>query len=213
MDAPRPAPLADAPPRVKRAIIAATAAIAISGTVGFALLPSLSVRHPRVLLLLAPNYLGLVAPRVEFLDAYLIVSMRRLFGMCATWGFGGLYGAATLHRATAGSARAERALAWLQRHFPRWGALLIVLNPGLWVSLVAGVVAMPLRSFALAALLGQLIWTAVYYRFSLAIGALTGRVVGFLETHLFETSALFLALVVAQQVVSRVRRKAVPPKG
>ncbi|MEZ4392644.1 MAG: hypothetical protein R3A48_16265 [Polyangiales bacterium] len=198
-----PAPFVDLPPRVKRAILGLGAAVTIAGTVGTALLPSLSVRHPMVLLALAPNYLGLVAPRVDFTPAYLLVAARRLLGMWAIYGFGGLYGEGALKLIEGRSPRAHAAVAWVSSRFQRYGELFIALMPGVAVSLIAGVSGLSPRRFALSAALGQLIWTAVYFRFSIAIGAFSTRVLEFLEAHIVPASAVFLALVFAQWLLSR----------
>lgn len=211
MDGAHTSPLADAAPRVKRAILLGTAAIALAGTAGTALLPSLSVRHPALLLLLAPNYLALVAPRVDFPTAFAIVSLRRLLGMCAYYGFGGVYGDAALQFFARRAPRLHGFMRWVEGRFRAHGAALIVLFPGATTALVAGVAGMPFARFALAGLVGQLVWTAVFFRFSLAIGALTTRILGFLEAHLVESSAAFLAAVAAQQLVARMRRATTTP--
>lgn len=209
------APFADAPPRVQKLIIGLAVTVTVAGSLGSFLLPSLSVRHPMVLLALAPNYLALVAPRVEFTPAYLLVASRRLLGMCAIYGISGLYGEATLRSLTAGSPRVERAVRWVSARFQRFGTAFLVLTPGVAVSMIAGVSGMRLRAFVLGAALGQLIWTAVYYRFSMAIGAFTERVLRFMERNLLVVSVVVAVLVAAQRIASRRRAKAPgdPPTG
>jgi membrane protein DedA with SNARE-associated domain len=66
---------------------------------------------------------------------------------------------------------------------------------------------MRLRAFVLGAALGQLIWTAVFYRFSMAIGAFTERVLRFMERNLLVVSVVVAVLVAAQQVASRRKAK------
>lgn len=200
---PAPAPFVDLSPRAKRAILGLGALVTLAGTIGTALLPSLSVRHPMVLLALAPNYLGLVAPRVDFTPAYLLVAARRLLGMWAIYGFGGLYGEGALKLIEGRSPRVHAAVSWVSSRFQRYGELFIVLTPGVAVSLIGGVSGLSPRRFALSAALGQLIWTAVYFRFSIAIGAFSSRVLDFLEAHIVSASAVFLALVVAQRLLAR----------
>lgn len=212
MDGAHTSPLASAAPRVKRAILLAGAAVTLTGTVGTALLPSLSVRHPLALLFLAPTYLALVAPRVDFPTALAVVVLRRLLGMFAYYGFGGVYGDAALRFFERRTPRVHGVVRWVEGHFRAHGVALVAAWPGAITALVAGVSGMRFSRFALAGLVGQLFWTAVYFRFSLAIGALTSRVLAFLEAHLVEASVVFLAAVAAQQLAARARRaRATPP--
>ncbi|MFO0627931.1 MAG: hypothetical protein U0325_20310 [Polyangiales bacterium] len=205
------APFADAPPRVQKLIVALAVAVTVAGGLGSFLLPSLSVRHPMVLLALAPNYLALVAPRVDFTPAYLLVASRRLLGMCAIYGISGLYGEATLRSLTADSPRVERAVRWVSARFQRFGLAFLIVTPGVAVSMIAGVAGMRLRTFVLGAALGQLISTAVYYRFSMAIGAFTERVLRFMERNLVVVSIVVAVLVAAQHLASRRRAKQPDP--
>lgn len=202
-------PLADAPPRVKRAIFAAAALVAAGGTLGTAFFPYLGTRHPLVLLALAPKYLTLVGPRVDFAPAVLLVAARGLFGMLTWYGLGGLWGHAAVARVGARSARARAAVGWVERNFRAWELPLVLAFPGVLISLIAGSAGMPFRRFVLAGALGQLVWTAVFYRFSLAISAVTSRLTGFLSAHLAEASAVFLLAAVLQRLIARARRERV----
>lgn len=201
------APFADVSPRVRRMILGLGVAVTLAGTIGFGLLPWLSARHPMILLALAPNYLGLVAPRVEFAPAYLLVASRRLVGMCAIYGFGGLFGEGALGYLARERPRMHSILRWTASRFQRYGSAFVVLFPGVMVSLVAGVSGMSPRRFALTAALAQLIWTAVYFRFSMVIAAFSGRVLRLLESHLVEASVIFLLLVTLQQLNAKRNRQ------
>lgn len=199
------APLADAPPRVKRFVLASLALIAAAGVVGTALLPSLSVRRPYWLLAIAPNYLGLVATRVDFAPAVLLVAFRRLFGLCVYYGLGGIYGPEVVSRLGAKSPRSQAALGWIEARFARWSLAVMLVSPTVPVALVAGSAGVPFRRFVLATLLGQLVATSVLYRFGILIGAFTSRILGFLGEHLVESSVVFLLAAVLQRLVARAR--------
>lgn len=204
-------PFADAAPRVQKLILGVAVLVTAAGTLGSALLPSLSVKHPMILLALAPNYLALVAPRVDFAPAYLLVASRRLLGMCAIYGLGGLYGDDMLRTLTSRSPRIERGAHWVSRRFHRHGTAFLLLTPGVIVSMIAGVTGFSPRRFVLGAMLGQLLWTAVYYRFAMILSALSERALRFMERHLLAASVAVALLVALQQLSSR--RRASTPDG
>jgi len=204
----RPAPLFDAPPRARRAIVAVFGLLALGSIVGTALSPYLLVRQPWLLVLLAPEgrHIALVATSLPAVPLILLGSLRRVLGLVASYGIGALYGEAAVRWAEQRYPRLAPLIRFLERAFGRFGALLLLLAPMHSLTVLAGAGGTRFVAFLVSVTAGQAFWVTVTFYFGDAIAAWTGPVIAFLSEYLVESTLVCVALVAAQQILSRLKR-------
>jgi len=203
------APLPSVPARVVRAVFALIALLTAASLIGAALSPLLLVRSPLLLLALAPDArhvmlsVGKVAPSVLIT---LTVLRRALFSVGA-FGFGLVYGPWALTWVEPRSPRLGKVLRFLERLFARWGTPILVLMPFASVCLLAGAARTRFPSFVAAAILGHTLWVASTYYLGTLLSGVSEQIIEFLSENLFESTFACIALVVAQQVIARRRKR------
>lgn len=193
----------------RRAIQALIVGTFVVSTAGTAMLPYLLVEQPVALLLSSADMRNIVllAPRLGPEVLIPLAVLRRVIAMLSTYGFGLLYGRAVLEAAAKRFALAHRLLAWFETVFVKYTVLSLLLWPSYICNTVAGVTKTPLRRFVPWMALGQL----GFVLFSLVLGSAATRwteaLTTWLRAHVIEMTALTVALVAAQQLVSHVRRR------
>ncbi len=204
---PRTAPAL--PPRVRRLILALVAFTTITGVAGTALSPYLLVEHPLVLLGLNPisRHLVLVANRVELWEALIVGSARRTLNFLATYGVGALYGHALITFFEKRGRWAKKIVNTLEAVYARLGILLVILAPFYSVAALAGIARLRFRLFVIAILPGQVAFAFVWLYFGNAVETWTDPIIDWLAKHVAEATAVAIALVVAQQLYARYRKR------
>ena len=204
-----PAPLAGAPPRVRRLILAGAAALAALTTLGTALSPYLLVQHPVLLVALAPDYrhLVLAAAQAPALPLLAAGSARRLLSMLSTYGIAGLYGPAIIRWTERRFPRLGRIVRSCERLATRGGAPLLIAAPLYTFATLAGASGMPIRRFFPAIALGNLLLVAAAIFFGDAVAGWTQILIAWLSDYLLESTLACVLLVLLQQGVSRLRAR------
>lgn len=208
------APLAGAPPRLRRLIVGAAIGLAVVGTVGTALSPWLLVEHPLVLVALNPDgrHIALGAAETPFLPLALVGTARRVLGLLATYGVGALYGDAAVTWTERRFPRVAALVRWFERLLHRWGAPLLVLMPAYTMSMLAGGAGLRLSRFVPAVTLGAFGWIAGTIFFGDLLSGWTRLLLDWLRENLVAATLVCVALVVVQQLLSRRKGgSALPP--
>jgi membrane protein DedA with SNARE-associated domain len=202
----RPAPLFDAPPRARRAIVGLFGLLALASVVGTALSPYLLVRQPWLLILLAPEgrHLALAAAQLPAPPLIALGCVRRVVGLLASFGIGALYGDAAVRWAEQRYPRLARLIGFLERAFARLGAPLLVAAPLHALAVLAGAAGSRFGTFVPAVTAGQVIWVTVYVFFGDAISGWTAPLIELLSENLVESTLVCVALVVLYQLASRL---------
>lgn len=201
---------ADEIPRdVRRLILFGAVVTTAIGTAGTAFLPYLSVHQPLGLLATSADgrNLLLVAGRVELPWVLLVGVPRRVIAMLVTYGMGRLYGRALLAWSSKRFPRVGAFIAWSERAFQRFAAPAVLLWPAYATSALGGVTRMRFRLYLPLMVVGQVGFVVVFFYLGEAIGAWTNVALDFLARHLWESSAVFAAAVLAQQLVALFRRR------
>lgn len=199
----------DVAPRVRRLVIALAIAGTVTGLIGTALSPYLLVEHPLWLIALNPDsrHLVLVANRVELWQAVLVGSLRRSFNFASTYGLAGLYGFVLITWLEKKRPWVKRVVALIERLYAYLGIWLVVLVPLYWVAVLSGIARIRPHKYCLAIIPGQIAFVLGTLWFGGAIEQWTEPVIAFLTAHLFESTAVCVALVALQQLWSRWRKK------
>lgn len=208
------APLAGAPPRLRRFVVVSAIGLAVIGAIGTALSPWLLVEHPLILVALNPDgrHIALGAAETDFLPLALVGTARRVLGLLATYGVGALYGHATIAWTERRFPRVARMVLWFERQLSRWGAPALVLMPAYTMSMLAGGAGLPLRRFLPAVTLGAFGWIGATILFGDLLSGWTQILLGWLRENLVLATAVCVALVLAQQLLSRRRGDSpIPP--
>jgi len=206
---PTTAPLANASAGVRRAIVAFAGVSVAAGVASTALLPYLLVEHPIVLLILAADgrNVMLTAPQLDVVTMLAVGAPRRALGMLSTYWIGALYGRAMLGWTERKVPRLAPFLQFLERMFLRFGTPLLVLFPTYTLAALAGITRTRFRAFVIPMCVGQVIYIATAYYLGASVSAWTDKLVAFISGHLWESTAVCVALVLAQQLAARRRRQ------
>ncbi|WP_421119615.1 hypothetical protein ACE2AJ_19970 [Aquihabitans daechungensis] len=167
-------------PMRRNLVFGAIAAAIVLGWVGDALWGSLIDRSPLGLLLLnaKPRYQLLVVNELEPWVFYPVALVRLLVTKPLVWLVGAWYGPRTVDWIASRSERSGRLVRWMQRHFPRYGWMIMIVTTSNPVCLLAGSVGYPLAWLMLWAVIGTLIRL---YAVDVVGGALTDQISWFVD--------------------------------
>ena len=194
---------------IKRLIAVSLAVTSLIGVAGFALLPYLMVRHPLLLLLTSADArnLVLVASNLELSIVLAIAVPRRALAMMVTYGVGRLYGRAMLDWSSKRMPRFGKFAAGFERLFLRFRPLVLIGVPTYTSAALAGVTRTSLRAFVPWMLVGQVAYVIAVYSIGDAAGGITQWIGAAFSKYLWQTTAVFVLVVGAQQLVAYVRRR------
>lgn len=179
----------------------------VLGYVGDALWPSLVGRAPLALILLnaKPRYLLLTVNDLDPWAYYPVATFRLLCTKPLVWLVGAWYGPRTVAWAERRSERGGRFVRFLERHFGRFGWVIIAITSNNVVCLLAGSAGFSLVWFMVLAIAGTLVrlWliSVVGDEFSDAIDS----IIGFVGDHREVFLALSIAIVVGGLLLERRR--------
>jgi membrane protein YqaA with SNARE-associated domain len=203
--------------RLRSAVFALLGVVLGLSLLGTVLAPYLLVKNPLLLVTISPaaHHVALAAATVEPVPLVAVATARRVMTGMAAYGLGFLYGRAALGWLEKSSPRLASFAGWVERLFARWGVWLLVLAPAPTVALFAGAARSRFVAFVVAVTLGHGLWICATVFVGDALAVWTDRLTGFLGEYLFESTAVCVALVVLQHVLSRRRRRSldlpVPP--
>jgi membrane protein DedA with SNARE-associated domain len=187
--------------------------VTVTSLVGTALSPYLLVKSPLLLVALSPaaHHVALAAATVDPLSLIAVATLRRVLTGLSAYGLGYLYGQAALDWIEQRHPRLARMVRFVERLFARFGVALLVVAPAPTVSVLAGAARSRLSIFLLALTLGHALWNAITQFLGDAFARTTDLLTDFLGEHLLESTLVCVAVVVAQQALTRlVRRKPQP---
>lgn len=179
-------------------VFGALGASIVLGWVGDAMWASLVDRHPLTLILLnvKPRYLLLTVNQLDAWTYYLVGTFRLMFPKPLLWLVGAWYGNRAVRWAEGRSPRGGALLRWVERHFGRWGWVVIAVTSNGLVCLVAGATGFPLGWFLVLAIVGTVVrlWmlSVLGDVFSRQIDAL----IGFVGDHRLPIVAASITVVV-----------------
>jgi membrane protein DedA with SNARE-associated domain len=131
----------------------------VLGWIGDALWASLVDRSPLTLIALnaKPRYLVLTVNQLDPWVYYPFATFRLLFTKPLVWLVGAWYGQRAILWAERRSERGGRMIRFLERHFGRWGWLIVSITASNPVCLLAGSTGFPLGWFMVLAIAGTLV--------------------------------------------------------
>lgn len=205
------APEPVAPGLVRLTLVVAALASGVNA-LGTALSPYLLVHQPLLLVGLAPEmrHLLLAAGHVDPVLLSVVAVLRRVLSMVSTWSLGYVYGFTVVRWMERRYPRLGAKVRWIEQVYGRIGPVVLCLIPGYTVSALAGAARTPARVFLPATLLGQVLWVVVNVWIGAAITDWTAPLMDYIQAHLWETTALAVALVGAQRLVSWLRKRNQP---
>lgn len=203
------------PPRLVRVVVAAVAITSGLNTLGAAFSPYLLLHSPLLLVALSPEvrHVVLVAGRVDLGLLIALATARRVLSMMATYGLGAVYGPVAVRWLERRYPRVGALIRWLERALARVGAPLLVLLPGYTVSALAGAARLPWRKVLAGSLVGQIWQMGMYALVGEAIMGWTEPILGWLKAHLWESTAVCVGAVLIQQGISWLRRRRAARRG
>jgi len=213
---PSPAPDPAAPPAdevpsvaVRRAVVVTVVATSAAGALGTAFLPYLVVHHPALLLATSADArnLLLTVPTLDPWWVFVIGVPRRALSMLSTYGLGLVYGRAIVAWSAKRMPRVARLLHRLEALFSKLERPLLVVWPVYVTSALSGVSKMPLRRFVPYMLVGQVAYVILALYLGDAASAWTQEVTAFFERNLWQSTAVFVGLVLAQQAYAYAKRR------
>lgn len=154
LEGPRPAPARWA----RNAVFGAIGTTIVLGWIGDALWASLVDRSPLALIALnaKPRYLILTVNELEPWAFYPFALARLMVSKPLVWLVGSWYGPRAMTWAEQRTERGGRIVRWMERHFARFGWLIVLVTSNNVVCLLAGSSGFPLGWFLLLAALGTL---------------------------------------------------------
>lgn len=144
--------------RRRNLVFGAIAAAIVLGWIGDALWGSLVDRHPLALILLnaKPRYLILTVNDIDAWAFYPVATARLVVTKPLVWLVGAWYGPRAMTWAEERSERGGRILRFAERHFSRWGWLIVLITSSNPVCLMAGAAGFPLAGFLVLAVVGTI---------------------------------------------------------
>lgn len=196
------------PTRMRRNLVFGTIGAAIVlGWVGDALWGSLVDRSPLTLLLLnaKPRYQILTVNELEPWVFYPVALARLLVTKPLVWLVGAWYGPRTVDWIAGRSERSGRFIRWVQRHFPRYGWIIMVITTSNPVCLLAGSVGYSLGWLMVWAVIGTLIRLVAVDLVGSALSDQIDWFIGLVADHRLIVVALSVTIVVAGILYQRMR--------
>lgn len=146
-------------PWLRNAVFATIATTIVVGWIGDAVWGSLVDRHPLTLILLnaKPRYLVLTVNDLDPWTYYLVATFRLLSTKPLVWLVGAWYGERAVRWAERRSPRGAGLIRWAERHFGRFGWVVIAITSNNVVCLLAGSAGFPLVWFMVLAVAGTLV--------------------------------------------------------
>jgi membrane protein DedA with SNARE-associated domain len=199
-------------PRIRHLVFALLAVASVMAIVGTALSPYLLVRHPVWLVALAPEWrhIALAATKAPALPIVGVASIRKVLGLCGSYGLGVLYGDATVRWTERRFPKLGRFVRSVERLFARVGLVLLIVAPTHTLSILSGASGKRLTAFLVPTALGQVFWSYLTYRFGAAVSDWTTPFVDFVGRHLLVSTLVTAGAVSIYALVSRLRRKRHP---
>lgn len=196
------------PPALRRAAIVYISVVSGIGMVGVALSPYLAVKHPLLLVAASADvrHVLLAAGRVDPWLLLPVAILRRILGMISTYAFGVLWGYSVLRWTARRSRRAGVMIGLLERFFHKVGLPILLFVPSYTLCMLAGAARLSWRSYLRVVIVGQIAFTGLIVAAGDSLASWTRLVVEFLATHLVESTAIAISLVLIQQVISRRRQ-------
>lgn len=148
------------PPRwARNAVFAAIGTTIVLGWLGDALWASLVDRTPLTLIALnaKPRYLILTVNQLEPWAFYPFALARLMVSKPLVWLVGAWYGPRAMEWAERRNERGGRVVRWMERHFARFGWLIVLVTSNNVVCLLAGSSGFPLLWFLVLAAAGTLV--------------------------------------------------------
>ncbi len=197
------------PPRVRSAVWGLVTLVTVASLLGTALSPYLLVKSPLLLVAIsaAAHHVALAAASVEPVPLIIVATLRRVLTGLSAYGLGYLYGGLAIAWVEQRHARLAELLRLLERLFSRFGVALLILAPAPTLAVFAGAARSRISLFLAALTLGHLLWNTLTQLLGDVLAHRTDMLTAFLGEHLLESTAVCVALVVLQQVVSRLRRR------
>ncbi|CAN5735905.1 hypothetical protein BH10ACT1_BH10ACT1_00790 [soil metagenome] len=192
---PAPAARIGPPTRWQRnTVFGVIASTIVLGWVGDALWGSLVDRHPLTLILLnaKPRYLVLTVNDLDAWTYYPVATFRLLCTKPLVWLIGAWYGDRAVGWAEKRSQRGAGLIRWVERHFGRFGWVVIAITSNNVVCLLAGSAGFSLTWFMVLAVVGTLVRLWIFSLVGDVFAETIDDIIGFVGDH--------RALVVAASV-------------
>ncbi|QXC62437.1 VTT domain-containing protein [Aquihabitans sp. G128] len=169
----------------------------VLGYLGDALSGLLLGRHPLTMILLnaKPRYLVLTVNELDPWTYYLVGTFRLLCTKPLVWLIGGWYGDRAVGWAERRSTRGAGAIRWVERHFGRYGWVVIAITSNNVVCLLAGSAGFSLIWFMVLAVAGTLVRLWIFAQVGDVFSTYIADVVGFIGDHRAPIVALSVAVV------------------
>jgi len=190
---PRPAPS-------KRALwltIAPLVILTIFANVGAAFRPRLIANHPLILLMADPKNLNivLVTAKVSFAALLVVVVIRRLLANPFYYLLGYWYGDAAIRWLEKRSPELGTLATTIERWFPRWGVLIVLVYSHPLVVVMAGASEMKLIAFMIYDFIGTTASVLLLRQFGVRFDSAINPVTGFITRYSIPLTVLSFVLV------------------
>lgn len=200
--APRPTPVRrlGPPTRLQRNLVfASIGATIVLGWVGDAFWASLVDRSPLALILLnaKPRYLVLTVGQLDPWVYYPVATFRLLATKPLVWLVGAWYGDRAVGWAEHRSARGASLLRWMERHFGRFGWVVIAITSNNAVCLLAGSAGFSLFWFMVLAIAGTLVRLWIFSVIGNVFSDAISEIIAFVVDHRVAVVAASVTLVLA----------------
>ncbi len=199
------------PPLERRLIIVGGLVLLLyaGGLVGLALLPTLSVNHPLLLMFLHPisATLYLIAPHFSLPFFVTVATLRRFVVHCLYYLLGEWYGDFALHWTAKNLGGSPRIVALIEQFFGRFDWLIVLLFPGPFPSIFAGTTRMPRLRFVALDLLGTAAAITVIHLAAQATAGPLAQTLRFIERN-SQTLTIITVLATVIWAVWRSKRSA-----
>lgn len=184
-------------PLQRNLVFATIGATIVLGWIGDALWASLVDRHPLALILLnaKPRYLVLTVEQLDAWVYYPVATFRLLATKPLVWMVGAWYGDRAVGWAENRSARGASLLRWVERHFGRFGWLVIAITSNNAVCLLAGSAGFSLVWFMVLAIVGTLVRLWIFAVIGDVFSDLIGELIAFVGDHRAAVVAASIVIV------------------